>query len=301
MTAQRSPPANYVIGLVAVSAMALCGIILVAAESASVARSTTDDRGCLRDDGPSREPEAGGKGRRRRRRRRVPGLVSVPQRAATTAIDPGMARTRQTKSIGFRGRDAVELAAAFLPAIPAPKRPVEHYEGIGTVTVDGPVDRVADRRPGDGAGPSARPEERKTRKTDDLEGDDEMDGTPRPVQGDLLDFLNEEDDDDDAPEAAGVVRTFSRASKRRLGRAIAEARLVRQRSRTATAWPSFTATYPGEWRDGLPEPRGRLPAPAGAWRSGSSGPPAASSWACGSGSSSAEAHPTSTSSPRCRR
>ena len=41
-----------------------------------------------------------------------------------------------TEAIGFRGRDAVELAAAFLPAIPAPKRPEEHYEGIGTVTVD---------------------------------------------------------------------------------------------------------------------------------------------------------------------
>jgi hypothetical protein len=32
--------ANYVVGLVAVSAMALCGIMLVAAESVSIARGT---------------------------------------------------------------------------------------------------------------------------------------------------------------------------------------------------------------------------------------------------------------------
>jgi hypothetical protein len=75
------------------------------------------------------------------------------------------------------------------------------------------------------------------------------------VQGDLLDFLNEadNDEDDDAADVAGVVRIFSRASKRRLGRAIAKldwTAAIEDGDRLAL----FTATYPGEWETVCPTP-----------------------------------------------
>jgi hypothetical protein len=74
-----------------------------------------------------------------------------------------------------------------------------------------------------------------------------------PVQGDLLAFLNEDDDDDDGAELAGIVRTFSRGSKRRLGRTIASidwADVILVGDRLALV----TLTYPGDWRTVCPKP-----------------------------------------------
>ena len=173
---------------------------------------------------------------------------------------PAWPELADSEAVGFRGRDAVELAAAFLPAVPAPMRPVEHYQGLGTVTVDGPVDRVLIVGPGM---VQVRVHDPRSKDTpSDLlgpnieeQGDDDMDGKPKPVQGDLLDFLNEDDDpeDEDAPDAGGIVRTFSRASKRRLGRAIAKldwTAAIEDGDRLAL----FTATYPGDWQTVCPTP-----------------------------------------------
>lgn len=82
-----------------------------------------------------------------------------------------------------------------------------------------------------------------------------LDGTPQPIQGDLLAFLNQQDngDEDDGAELAGIVRTFSRASKRRLGRAIASvdwADVIEPGDRLALV----TLTYHGDWRKACPTP-----------------------------------------------
>jgi len=157
-----------------------------------------------------------------------------------------------TEAIGFRGRDAVELAAAFLPAVPAPNRIAERYEALGTVTVDGPMDRVLIVAPGLVQVRVHDPRS-KDPNTDDLEGTDEMDDTSKTVQGDLLDFLNEQDDEDEI-EAAGVVRIFSRSSRRDLGRSIAKldwSTAIEEGDRLAL----WTGTYPNDWRAACPTPK----------------------------------------------
>jgi hypothetical protein len=168
-----------------------------------------------------------------------------PQLPPSTPAWPELAN----ESIGFRGRDAVELAAAFLPAVPAPMRPVQHYQRLGTVTDAPAADRVLI------VGPGVVQVRVYDPRSKDPKGDPDMDGTPQPVQGDLLDFLNEDDnlEDEDAPDAAGVVRTFSRASKRRLGRTIAKldwTAAIEDGDRLAL----FTATYPDDWRTVCPNP-----------------------------------------------
>jgi hypothetical protein len=162
------------------------------------------------------------------------------------------------------------------------------------VTVDGPIDwvlivglvqvRVHDPRAKDG--PSERPDEL-------TQGDvDMLDGRPELT---LIDFLNEEDDEDDegAPDAAGIVRTFSRASKRRLGRAIAKldwSAAIEDGDRLAL----FTSTYPGDWQTVCPNPEAayRHLRALGKRFERATG---RAFMACGSGSSSVEAHHTSTS------
>ena len=70
------------------------------------------------------------------------------------------------ESIGFRSRDAVELAAAFLPAVPPPPRVVQHFRGrLGPVTDGGPVDRVPDRRARHGPRQGLRPPHQGPRPT----------------------------------------------------------------------------------------------------------------------------------------
>ena len=159
----------------------------------------------------------------------------------------------EDESIGFRGRDAVELAAAFLPSVPPPPRVVQQYpQPLGAVTDGGPVDRVLIVGPGMVRIRVHDPRTKDPAPPLDLE-DDMLDGRPQPT---LLDFLNEADDDqddDDAAEMAGIVRTFSRASRRRLGRAIA---CLDWTEAIHPGWrlALFTATYPDDWRAACPDP-----------------------------------------------
>ena len=168
-----------------------------------------------------------------------------PALPATTPAWPEL----QDKAIGFRGRDAVELAVAYLPAVPLPRGQAQTFPGLGTYIDAAPVDRAFTVAPGMVRVKVSDP------RTKDPKGANMLDGTPRPVQGDLLAFLNEADDEDgDELEVAGVVRTFSRASKRRLGRAIASvdwADVIELDDRLALV----TLTYPGDWRKACPDPQ----------------------------------------------
>jgi len=179
----------------------------------------------------------------------TPGLSLCHNGPHLPEATPAWPELADTEAVGFRGRDAVNLAAAFLPAVPAPRSLPQTYKWLGTVTDAGPVDRVLVVGPGLVQVKVTDP------RTKDPKGDPTMDGTAKPVQGDLLGFLNEPDgpDEGDAPDAAAIVRTFSRASKRRLGRAIA------MLDWTAAIEPGdrlalFTATYPDQWRTVCPDP-----------------------------------------------
>ena len=189
-------------------------------------------------------------------RTHIDGLVSVPQRAAIPGAPgrgTGMARTR--RRIDRLPRPRRRRAGRCVPAIdpaPAPGRP--HYpQPLGSVTDGGPVDRVLIVGPGMVRIRVHDPRTKDPAPPLDLEDDDMLDGRPKPT---LLDFLNEVDDDqgdDDAAEVAGIVRTFSRASRRRLGRAIACL------DWTEAIYPGwrlalFTATYPDDWRAVCPDP-----------------------------------------------
>ena len=226
----------------------------------------------------------------------TPGLSlchNGPQLPPSTPAWPELA---DTESIGFRGRDAVELAAAFLPAMPAPRRPEEHYEGIGTVTVDGPVDRVLIVGPGmvqvrvhDPRSKDAASDLLGRRRRRRRHGWETEAGAGRPAR---LPQRRRRRDDDAAD--AGRRRPHLLPSLQ------APARDVRspsstgpQPSRTATAWPSSPPPTRGT---GRPSARHQSTPTgiSGRWRSGSSGPPVARSWASGSGSSSAGAPRTST-------
>ena len=87
-----------------------------------------------------------------------------------------------------------------------------------------------------------------------IEAEPDQDQADIDDQLDLIEFLNEEDsEDDDATEVAGIVRTFSKASKRRLGRTIASldwSVAILPGDRLALV----TLTYPGEWRTACPTP-----------------------------------------------